>query len=176
MDELAISKEWHGKKVISLLGLTQLGSIILHNSGVVYTNQTGGYSCMQPWEEGILSIIGEDNGMSENVLTKLAKYTLNTTCINEEDADFIDDILRNDYSTFFLTVDRSKLRNSMEAWIYVTINEQPEVPIDAYEFTGIGKKEIQMYEKRYHRIERPLQYPFYGFGEAKGVLTWFNSD
>lgn len=173
---LELKPNWHGKKVISLLGLTQLGLIILNNSGVVYTNQTGGYSCMQPYEEGIFSIIGEDEGICNDVLDKLSKYTLNATGFSDKDADYIDNILRNDSNTFFLTVDRSRLDKSMEAWIYVNIDEQPNEPIDAYTFSGIGRKETRLYEGKYKDIKNPAQYPFYGFGMAKGVLTWFNSD
>src|SRR5579871_5062195 len=36
------------------LSLNSVGILILFKSGVIYTNQSGGYSCFNPEEEGIL--------------------------------------------------------------------------------------------------------------------------
>lgn len=43
------------------------------------------------------------------------------------------------------------LHQSMEAWIYINIEEQPE----NFDVSNI---------------------PFYGFEKIKGVITWYNSD
>jgi hypothetical protein len=131
---------------------------------------------MHPEEEGILSIIGDDYGMSDRVMNALSKCLLNVTGLSESDADTIDDILKNDQSTFFLSVDRNRLNDSMEAWLYVDIDEQPSVPIDAYNFNSISKKEWELYKQKYSHIKNPDMFPIYGFGKSKGVLTWFNSD
>lgn len=164
------------KKVINLWGLTQLGLVISFKSGVVYTNQTGGYSCMYPTEEGIFAVIGDDEGISNSVLELISKYTLNMTILSEENADCIDSILRKDCSTFFLSVDRSKLDKSMEAWIYVDIDEQPPVTIDSYRLMNTFNAENEWVKCKYSQLKNGGAFPFYGFGKSKGVLTWYNSD
>jgi hypothetical protein len=158
---LELRKDWHQKKSISLLGLTQLSLIILGESGVVYSNQAGGNLCCQLTEEGWLSIIGEDYCMSKKVGDSLAKFLENKVGITETEADHIDNILRNDYTTFFLSVDRTRLKDSMEAWLYVNIDDQPPVPIDAYHFGGsIGNEQDDWYKSQFEHIKKPQSYPF----------------
>lgn len=177
--DIQLKKDWHGKKTVLLHSLEQLGLLILCESGVLYTNQAGGVSCMQPSEEGMLALIEDDYKMNSS-LYKIARHLKNAVGLTEEDADFIDNVFRNNTSTSFLTVDRDRLANSMEAWLYVIIGDQPNEPLDAYDFSSANIMEYgsqsQWYEKRYSHINKPTLLPIYGFGESKGVLTWANSD
>lgn len=174
---MELRTDWQNKKTISLYGLTQLALIILGESNVFYTNQAGGYSCCQLREEGWLAIIGEDYDMSKKVADSLGKYVENKVGLTIEDADYIDSVFRNDDTTFFLSVDRTRLQNSMEAWLYVNIDEQPPVPIEAFKFgVGTWKEQREWYDSQFKHIKNPQGFPFYGFGKTRGVLTWFNSD
>jgi hypothetical protein len=59
-----------------------------------------------------------------------------------------------------LSVDKSKLNDSVEAWIYVDIED---------------KEEIENKLKESNHEVHPV-YDFRGFGKKEGVLTWDNSD
>lgn len=63
-------------------------------------------------------------------------------------------------ATRMLSVDRYKLNESVEAWIYVDISPREEL---VKEIEEKGEEVYPMYE-------------FIGFGRCKGVLTWNNSD
>ncbi|WP_379139124.1 DUF6210 family protein [Paenibacillus sp. sgz500958] len=104
---------------INLYGLEQIALIIKSKSGVTYTNQAGGYACIQPSVEGILTIVDDD---TKTMLKELSEYTINKTTFNIDDAEFIDKLLQSNSGGKFLEIDRSKLEFSMEAWIHVIIN------------------------------------------------------
>lgn len=138
-------------KKICLWSFNGLGLIIKYPSGVIYTNQAGGYACLQPQEEGILSILETEEPQQKKTFHQLRKFTLNLVRLTEKEADWIDDLLKKDSFTSFLSVDQSMLHQSMEAWIYINIEEQPE----NFDVSNI---------------------PFYEFEKIKGVITWYNSD
>lgn len=142
-------------KKISLFGLNQVALIILGKSGVVYDNQVGGNFCLQRSEEGFLSIIFDCTGM---ILKELSEYTIDKIKLNEQDLNNINNILCKYSSTCMLTVDKSRLEDSTEAWIYVDIANREE-----------------LIKKLENRNLFP-SYDFLGFSETKGVLTWNNSD
>jgi len=129
------------QKTICLYGLRQLAIILEQPTGVWYYNQTGGISCNQSYQEGILAILGNDIG---DLDTAIAQYTLNMFDLDEKDADHIDSLF--EHSTQYLKVNREKLKESNEAWIYVTVDGN-------------------------HNLS-----PFSGFDCKYGVLTWNNSD
>jgi hypothetical protein len=145
------------KKEVCLYGLRQLALIIICKSGVCYSNQAGGNFCLQPWEEGILTIIFDD---LEDILKELSEYTKNKICLSAEDADNIDKILWKYGSTRRFSVDRSRLNDSVEAWIYVDIAEREKI--------------IKECENDPNGVSP--SFDFWGFTETKGVLTWNNSD
>ncbi|KNY30569.1 DUF6210 family protein [Pseudobacteroides cellulosolvens] len=145
------------KKRVCLYGLDQLALIIICDSGVIYDNQTAGNSCLQKNEEGILTVIFDDLG---DILKSLAEFTINKIRLTESDADEINKILWNRSATRMLSVDRDKLDESVEAWIYVDISPNEELVKD------IEEKGEDIYPT----------YEFRGFGRCKGVLTWNNSD
>lgn len=139
------------KPVIKLYDTEEAGYIILYPSGVYYTNQAGGYACLQPFEEGVYV---PSNNITFKLEDKLSEYFTGEKwkgmCayeIDKDDADFIDGLLKECYPTRFLTVNRERLGDSVEAWIYVKgVCAEENIPIIS------------------------------GFGEFEAVLTWLNSD
>ncbi len=141
----------------------------------------GGYACLQPEVEGVYVPLVDELIDQE---TLLYEYFIGPKwhgwCSNEidsEDADIIDEILNRSFHTRLLKVDRSQFRSSFEAWIYVTIATQPdEQPIHYDSSTGIGVTASgnTILDSDYER--GTLFYPFYGFGQTTGILTWSNSD
>lgn len=129
---------------VCLYDLEQLALIIKTKSGVTYFNQAGGDACMQPSVEGIFTFIEDD---TKDALNFLMKYTLNKTNLTNEDADYIDVYFQGNRNTNFLSIDRHRLSESMEAWINVNICYQEN-----------------------------SRTSFEGFIENEGVLTWSNSD
>jgi hypothetical protein len=125
-----------------------IGVIAASASGVLYSNQAGGTSCLQPELEGIY--IPLDDAF-DNIEHRLLEYFegprhLGTGAVHGldvRDADYIDSILPQ-----CLVVDRTRLASSMEAWVHVRLRRDVSV--------------------------RPT---FEGFEEnSVAVLTWANSD
>ena len=141
------------------------GLIIEYPSGVVYSNQTGGTACLHPEQEGVYVPLRNDASYAERKLLspemKLLEYFEGskhkgsgaTEGLDAEDADFIDGVLRSWRLGEFLEVDRDRLRECHEAWVYVRIKRDETVDD---EFLSLAS----------------------GFGPypKRGVLTWTNSD
>ena len=150
---------------ISLLDCVGTGLIIQHPSGVTYSNQTGGTACLHPEQEGVYVPLRNDISVPENKLlspeTALLDYFEGpkhrgigaTNGLDAEDADFIDGVLRDWRMADFLEVDRGRLRDSHEAWVYVRIKHDEDT----------GRAFLSL---------------FHGFAPYPklGVLTWTNSD
>jgi Family of unknown function (DUF6210) len=148
--------------IITLWGAQNIGLILLYPSGVRYENQAGGYMCLHPSEEGVYAPLYvhriDQEAMLEDHFFRSPKW--GGCCfdgIDHEDADVIDHILGLARETRHIKVDRSRLRDSCEAWIYVNVVTQAD-----------GN------EQNYTSDIPP--YPAAGFGECNGVLTWRNSD
>ena len=107
--------------------------VVGHNTGVTYTHQCGGYSCFQQTHEGFL--VPQKN--SKELADALFDYFFNgpkyrgfcSQGIDDKDADFIDGLL-NSGEQKWIRVDRSKLKDSMEAWIYLSL--EPDYPCFPY--------------------------------------------
>jgi Family of unknown function (DUF6210) len=136
------------KRVIDLDSLNGLGLIIQHPSGVFYTNQVGGHGCFHPEVEGVFFPLQTDvNRYELNTLEQHFKRSWDA--LNEFEANLVDTVLqRSSRNLNWISVDRSRLKHSFEAWIYVKLNP----------------KKTKMDEL------------LIGFDEAVGVLTWPNSD
>ena len=131
----------------------RIGLIICWKSGVEYINQTGGLACFLSRQEGVFVPIGEGLLNQDELLwehfTGSKWFGACMDGIDEETADYIDDVLAQNIETACVKVDRTRLGKSHEAWIYVQIEENSES------------------EER--RIIK-------GFEGCKAVLTWDNSD
>ncbi len=133
-----------GKPTIRLSQTDSLGLIILMKTGVLVSNQTGGYSCLQSEAEGVYVPLGKDARELEEFFSDV-----NYVGLDEKMADHIDGILVRDAITRFLRVDRSRLEESHEAWVFVdmlAVDGDPGAPLIS------------------------------GFSATKGILTWPNSD
>ncbi|WP_437599320.1 DUF6210 family protein [Sorangium sp. So ce590] len=129
-----------------------LGLIIEHASGVLYTNQTCGVCCTHPELEGVfVPFDAEESRLQLDAHFEGPKYrgTGAMHGIDEEDAVFIESVLRDGRIEVPLVVDRSHLKKSHEAWVHVLI-EAETAPFSTV--SGFGP------------------YP------RRGVLTWPNSD
>lgn len=167
------------RRIIRLYDLEELALIIEHPTGVFYTNQAGGVACVQPEIEGVLVPIGN----ACNVEDKLEAFFANATRLQPSDADTLDTILRVPEEpyvvtpTFFLEVDRSKLAESMEAWLHVTIVASPDLRQHTYRDGETSPTSGgQPWPDKPAVAGRADFYSFWGFGRCSGVLTWSNSD
>jgi hypothetical protein len=176
-----------GKPVISLRGLDQLALIVEHPSGVLYTSQAGGVSCMHPVTEGVLVPIGSGCRVEEKLEAFFAENAMPQLPAH---ADALDWILRTPDKpyvvtpTFFLEVDRSRLHESMEAWLFVTVVACPDEHMISFSSDRDGRlSNIWTLSGRAWSPDdqpelgpHPTGYPLTGFGRRSAVLTWPNSD
>lgn len=175
-----------GQPVISLHDLVGLAVVADWPSGVIYTNQAGGVFCLQPKTEGVLVPLGDDDRLEGKLDAFFANRPIR---LKPADADALDAMLRSAENplstrTFFLEVDRGKLEESMEAWLYVTIVACPDEHMTAYGQDRDGKlSNISTLSGRaWSPEDQPEleqhadQYPLTGFGRRSAVLTWPNSD
>ncbi|NOK58775.1 MAG: hypothetical protein GFH27_549301n197 [Chloroflexi bacterium AL-W] len=139
-----------------------IGLIISWPSGIIYTNQTGGTTCLAPQLEGIfvplrnectekeLTLISPENDLWDYFTNGNWAGTGATSGLDIEDADFIDALLTRIRLFPDICVDRGRLTESHEAWVFVSItgDEPRNPPI----FSG------------FEPYPRP------------GVLTWQHSD
>jgi len=130
-----------------------LSLLIPAKSGVVYANQTGGHHCHQQSMESILlSLFNRFDGIDQqSLLNQHFVSKLHGWCgngITDDTADFVDEVLRATPYTSWLRVDRSRLLDSHEAWIFVQPTELS------------GTETIE----------------FGDFQFSEGVITWENSD
>ena len=177
-----------GQPVIQLSSLGGLGLIIEYASGVLYTNQAGGHACCQPTAEGVLVPLGEEC----NIEKKLVEFFARAGRLQPSHADALDIILHTQEEpfvvtpTFFLEVDRARLDDSMEAWLYVTILSCPDEHMIAYvggDHEGRYSDVVTLSGRAWNPADQPelgrhgMLCPFSGFGRRRpAVLTWQNSD
>ncbi len=151
------------KPYITLLENAGTGVIIEYPTGVVYASQAGGTLCGLPTLEGafvpfrnyVLTPSQELASPESHLLDyfKGPKYrgTGATGGIDDEDGDFIDDVLAKAGVGGWIAVDRKRLHESCEAWVFVQVladEGRPDVSI----CSGFGP------------------YP------RRGALIWCNSD
>lgn len=126
---------------VSLYGLEQAVLILLGPSGVVYTNQAGGGACTQPAEQGWLVPLSDDpplDGSRPPLEIRLRQITEGATSLSAEQADALDALLAESPLTSFVSVDRRRLREASEAWVYVQITQEAEHPWSGLEAdTGV---------------------------------------
>ena len=151
------------KLFIELWNNVGTGVIIQYQSGVVYSNQAGGFCCLHPKLEGVfvpfcndaclddLTLISPDPELRGYFEGPKHRGTGATSGLDSPDADFIDSVLRKFGANRYFAVDRNRLCDSMEAWVFVTVS--PGDPRDPAPLFGGFES--------YPRL---------------GVLTWSNSD
>lgn len=133
---------------VTLWNIEGVMLILLRDSGVIYTNQTGGHACAQPEAEGILAPFNNSPPLDQPDLStesQLKRVLTGAQRLTPAQADEVDEILAHWQDTKCAKVDRTRLTDSMEAWVYVDVNECGDDLIS-------------------------------GFGPCKGIITWSNSD
>ena len=151
------------------------GVIFKLSTGVLYTNQAGGYACRQPVIEGAYIPLETDHPKSvENALMEyFTGPKWRGHCydgIDEETAEFIDSKLAQ--ANFFpgMKVDRRLLGDSYEAWIHLTL-----------EFCPVDEKSWEEFKMSSVASNKGSTNPastflYFGLEKTGAVLTWANSD
>lgn len=107
-----------------LFNVSGLTIIFPNSKGIPITNQTGGYACNHPLVHGCgFTIIGTQEAEKRlmNYFTgpKHRGWCIGDKGIDEHDARFIDNILVQQTYVNLYKVDRRRLAEDQEAWIYV---------------------------------------------------------
>lgn len=131
-----------------------LGIIVPRPSGVVYSNQAEGCACIRPKLEGIYIPFGFfPERENEPNHKELSEYFIqkhgNRGCLTIDTANFIDEFLFPAELPFTAYVDRTRLTESYEAWVWLNLTAPNK---DNYDY--------------YTTFETPLN----------AVLVWPNSD
>lgn len=109
------------------------------------------------------------NARQQTALAEMFAGTA-TSSLDERSAGRIDRILAREHETAGLLVDRSRLSESHEAWVFVTIRTHPDhfptLPLSCNAETradplSTANQAVSL---------------LFGFGDARAVLTWPNSD
>jgi hypothetical protein len=145
---------------VSLHEAVGTGLIIKAKTGIVWTNQAGGVSCLQPECEGLYVPFGNDVSLDgrlislESALFELFRGEVGGMSFAEVGWARSFELALKRYAAEHwrpfaeIELDRARLGESVEAWVHV--------------------------------IYRPMQFhvPFEGLGEPpfEAVLTWTNSD
>lgn len=126
----------------SLHDLKQLGCILQRSTGVIYSNQTGGYACRQPKAEGVFIFLDENiflDGEWRSPMGDISKHftgekyngwseaaMFEGSGIDTETGDFIEERLRY-FGLKNILVNREKLKDSEEAWVHVIYYGEPAI-------------------------------------------------
>lgn len=143
------------RKIIRLWNMPfEVMLVIDERSGVFYQNQVGGNVCAQEELEGVLAPVELD---AESVELIAHLPYVNRKGISDEIADAIDRVLaavqtKRAIKADVVRVDRSRLQDSWEAWVYVVVDSPENITDDNFFDSWLG------------------------FGTTRGVLTWPNSD
>jgi len=133
------------KTTIDLSCGDYFGIILPRSTGVFFTNQVGGHACDHPELEGLF--IPLDDGLDRPTRQVFEHHFQGSwATLTEEDAMVIDRALQKG-NLGFIRVERSKLFDSVEAWVHVILDFK-SVSI----FIGFDGK------------------------SNRGILTWENSD
>jgi Family of unknown function (DUF6210) len=110
----------------SLDGLSQAALIVLLPSGVAFKAQVGGTWCRQEIAEGVLVPFENDPPLDAPELAlhaQLRKLLREIAALTDELADAVDHLLSAHHFTMGARVDRARLAESCEAWVYVDLRE-----------------------------------------------------
>lgn len=123
-----------------------LGLIVEAPGGQIYSNQAGGYACHHPELEGAYVALGPTPECFENHFAgETSKWKGHCyDGIDEETARFLDAALASDALGRIgcVTIDRARLRESEEAWVWVRIAENSHPLLRAYG----GRKGVLVWE------------------------------
>lgn len=103
--------------IVLLYDLQQPALIMRTSTGVIYRNQTAGMLCDQREESGYLIPI--PSYVTEGIET----YLENADGLSEQQATEVEKLWRDSIEPqMFMSLERSLLSESQEAWLYVNVN------------------------------------------------------
>ena len=123
--------------LVKLWSLVGAGLIVPRETGIIYTNQTDGYACDHPRLEG--AFIPLSNDFNHDEFKNSLEYQLCSLypegwgAPTPETCEAIDALLSRFRETRKIRVDRTRLDESRESWIWVLLGEDPD-----QEFEGFG--------------------------------------
>ena len=124
--------------LVKLWSLVGAGLIIPRKTGIIYTNQTDGYACDHPQLEGAFVPLSNDFDIErpkDSLEYKLSiLYPEGWGRPTTETCDAIEELLSNYPESRNIKVDRDKIEESREAWIWVLLVENEE-----QDFEGFGE-------------------------------------
>lgn len=104
--------------------LAQAALVLVDPSGAHYTNQAGGNACAHPTARGYLVPVFDDPPLDEggpDLVHRLREAVLGAHYLTDACADRLDAVLTMSRWTSYIYVDRTRLHDSMEAWVYVQL-------------------------------------------------------
>lgn len=107
--------------IVDLDAFPDLGLIVKAPTGVQYTSQVAGFACEHPVAEGFLVPLRTRVGRPE-LATLWGLFRGAWTSLDEEQAGRLDRALRKHGFTS-ISVDRTLLSESKEAWVHVVLSE-----------------------------------------------------
>ena len=121
-----------GKKLVRLFDHIGTGIIVEWKTNIYYSIQTAGNFCLWPEAEGFFFPVGNDADEENRFVSKqteLWNYFKEPNIeiegairgISNDNADFIEKVLHKPPSIDYIKVDRERLSESHEGWVYVRI-------------------------------------------------------
>lgn len=115
------------KKIVYLFDLEGSALIFHTPSGVIYANHAGGDLDLLPEAEGILIPFNFDlSEYGESLENLVSPFFKDSPEMSLEIANAMDEIFMNDPATSILTIDRSRLTESVQNWVYINIEESED--------------------------------------------------
>jgi len=119
---------------VSLFGLQGYCLIVPAPSGVIYSNQVAGYQTNQAELEGIL--VPVDCWNQAGTLERVDRLMLDKDRLTVADADEIDALLSAAEFGIPARVDRDRLADSSESWLWLVVDQEALLLVEGLEFTA----------------------------------------
>lgn len=148
---IRINNHWHYNNLIFLPGNIPL--VILYETGNDYVQKTNAQDQKQV-------MINSFYYLHEGI----CQYFIENNVINIKGADILESLLKNNSSTSFLSIDRTKLVKSSSEWVYINIEERNELTFDICKFN---------YRNGYSGLDPDVDCKI-GIEKSKGILTWLS--
>lgn len=95
-------------------------------------------------------------------LEVVCQYFIENNEVTCKGADILESLFKSNKSTYFLSIDKTKLKKSCNEWIYINIEKKNELTIDICNFN---------YSNRYNDLN-PDRLLKLGIEHSEGILTW----
>lgn len=123
---------------ISLWNLCGAAIIVPAHTGVVYSNQVNGTACFQEQREGLLVPLNNDyapRSYEQSLEFALRSVFQDSEQLNAEKAEHVQAVLRKFQETRGVEVNMSRVAESYEAWVHVTLHDVEFASYSGFEGT-----------------------------------------